>query len=289
MDITLLRASIFDLPSKQRLDALVYDGSQDMQLWPGRGPDGDLDAKFGGTLQAALDAEVRQLPGRQLPMHGVSRVTRGRLHCDFLAWVATRPPQPGTRPEPAPDAAGITAAVKAALAFAAERHVQRIGFSSLGAGPGELPPAERLALVVKAAHAWEDERAAQGLGTGVEEVLVCEPTGSVFHDAATSVRGLASIENPVARAPRKKAAVVRGRRAGGGGSRKPKAKGYDFDLHRSSAIAYSPQKTFTEGDWIAHKRFGVGRVEETGISGEIRQIHVAFEDGVTRRLVHARG
>ena len=295
MDISLVRASIYDLPSRQRLDALVYDGSSDLQLWPGRGADFDLDERFGGRLQEALDAEVRQLPGKLLPLFEVVRVARGRLHCDFLAWVATRPPQSGTRPEPAPDAKGINRAVKAALHFASTRHVKRIGFGALGAGPGELPPAERLIEIIRAAHEYEEQCAQSGHATGVEEVLVCETLGSTYQKVAAAVRDMAKIKNLVAQAPAARSAGVakRGTSESGPGRKVATRKGQklaapEVDAHRHRATPYSPRTRFTAGDWVSHTRFGIGRVEEVSPGESTEQARVLFEDGVERRLVHAR-
>jgi O-acetyl-ADP-ribose deacetylase (regulator of RNase III) len=296
MDISLVRASIYDLPSRQRLDALVYDGSSDMQLWPGRGADFDLDERFGGRLQEALDAEIRQLPDRTLPLFEVVRVVRGRLHCDFLAWVATRPPQTGVRPEPAPDAAGIAKAVKASLQFASSRHVKRIGFSAMGAGPGELPAADRLIAVIRAAHEYEEECAAAGLATGVDEVLVCETLGSVYQKVANAVRDLAKIDNLVAQQASVRAATIKRdtSRSSSAGRKATTRKGQklaapEVDAHRHNATPYSPRVRFTAGDWITHSRFGIGRVEEVTPGDSTEQARVLFEDGVERRLVHARG
>ncbi len=297
MDISLVRASIYDLPSRQRLDALVYDGSSDMQLWPGRGADFDLDERFGGRLQEALDAEVRQLPGKILPLFEVVRVGRGRLHCDFLAWVATRPPQSGTRPEPAPDQKGIARAVKAALHFASTRHVKRIGFGALGAGPGELPPAERLITIIRAAHEYEEQCAASGQATGIEEVLVCETLGATYQKVAAAVRDMAKIENLLAQAPAARSAAIAKREStssqSGAGRKVATRKGQklsvqEVDAHRHSARPYSPRIRFTAGDWISHVRFGIGRVEDTSPGESTEQARVLFEDGVERRLVHAR-
>ena len=297
MDISLVRASIYDLPSRQRLDALVYDGSSDLQLWPGRGADFDLDERFGGRLQEALDAEVRQLPGKLLPLFEVVRVARGRLHCDFLAWVATRPPQSGTRPEPAPDAKGINRAVKAALHFASTRHVKRIGFGALGAGPGELPPAERLIEIIRAAHEYEEQCAQSGHATGVEEVLVCETLGATYQKVAAAVRDMAKIENLLAQAPAARSAAISRREttsaSSGAGRKVATRKGqklaiHEVDAHRHNAKPYSPRTRFTAGDWVSHTRFGIGRVEEVSPGESTEQARVLFEDGVERRLVHAR-
>jgi hypothetical protein len=255
-----------------------------------------LDERFGGRLQAALDAEIRQLPDRTLPLFDVVRVVRGRLHCDFLAWVATRPPQTGVRPEPAPDAAGIAKAVKASLQFASSRHVKRIGFSALGAGPGELPAAERLIAVIRAAHEYEEECAANGVSTGIEEVLVCETLGSVYQKVAAAVRDLAKIDNIVAQPASVRSATIKrdSARTSGAGRKASTRKGQklagpEVDAHRYNATDYSPRVRFSAGDWIRHTRFGIGRVEEVTPGDTTEQARVLFEDGVERRLVHARG
>ncbi|MBX3249866.1 MAG: hypothetical protein KF901_21995, partial [Myxococcales bacterium] len=162
MEVTLVHRSVYGLPSNQRVGCIVYDGAADMQLWPGPGPDNELLEHYGDNLQQMLDTELRQIEGRLLAIPSVVRVHPGRLHCNFLAWVATREPEPGTERTPAPKAELITQAVLEAMRFAAARSVDRIAFAALGAGEGELPRAERLALVVRAAHAYQDECTREG-------------------------------------------------------------------------------------------------------------------------------
>ena len=66
MEVTLVNRSVYDLPSRQRVGCIVYDGAADMQLWPGPGPDSDLHEHYGDGLQRALDAELKQVEGRLL-------------------------------------------------------------------------------------------------------------------------------------------------------------------------------------------------------------------------------
>src|SRR5690606_24022160 len=154
MDVLLLTSSVFDIPSSRRVGAIVHDGAADLRLWPGPGWDRELNEAYGGGLSRALDSE-RAAPGRdRLALCEVLRVHPGRLHCDFLAWVATREPEPGATRQPAPDAAMLERAVLSVLEFVAARSVERVALPALGAGPGELPVHERLALVVRAAHAY---------------------------------------------------------------------------------------------------------------------------------------
>ena len=68
MDVSFVRASVFDLPSRQRVGALFFDGAADMQLWPGPGPEGDLAREFGEGLQRALDVELKKQPEAHLPV-----------------------------------------------------------------------------------------------------------------------------------------------------------------------------------------------------------------------------
>lgn len=293
MDVTLVNRSVYDLPSKQRVGCIVYDGAADMQLWPGPGPDTELLAHYGDDLQRMLDAEVRQIEGRALRVPQVVRVHPGRLHCNFLAWVATRPPQPGTSPAPAPKAELLREAVVAALEFAAKRSVMRVAFPALGEGPGALPRDERLVLVVKAAHAYHEQCIRDGRAPVVEEVLVCEASGPIFRKARDKVRGLAKAampEQPKAERPAR-------RRSGGGASSKakksagaksraaPRLTAEEILAARGTAEKYSMKHTYVEGDLFVHPKFGVGKVVGLPAPG---QVLVSFEDGSERKMVHGR-
>lgn len=284
MDVTLLRSTVYDLPSKQRVGAIVYDGAADMQLWPGPGSDSDLDEAFGGELQRALDAEIRRVEGKVLPIGSVIRVHPGRLHCDFLAWVATRPPEPGTERQPAPDAEAIRQAVDAALAFVAERNVVRVAFGAFGGGPGELPRQDRLVAIARAATAYHERCISEGRAPVVEEVLLCEPMGEIYRKAANLLRGEVHAAEPVPRprpepAPRKK-------RAPRSGGRAPRLDPDEVSRRRLTAESYSMRSTYATDDWFSHPKFGMGKVTAVAPEGAIL---VLFEDGEQRKLVHGRG
>jgi len=283
MEVTLVNRSVYQLPSKQRVGCIAYDGAADMQLWPAPGTDRDLQESYGDNLQRALDNELKQVDGKLLEIPSVIRVHPGRLHCDFLAWIATRPPEPGTERQPAPDAELLRASVTKTLEFAAERHVERIAFPALGAGPGELPREERLAIIVKAAHAYHDACTADGRSPGVEEVLVCEASGPAFRAAKSKVYGLAkAAEKP---APAKKKATKK-RATRKRAPAKPKLTPDEVESARGSAEKYSMKRTYAVGDFFVHPKFGIGKVLEHPSHGAIL---VLFETGEQKRMVHARG
>ncbi len=294
MDVTLVNRSVFDLPSKRRVGCIVYDGAADMQLWPGPGPDTDLLAHYGDDLQRALDSEIKHVQGHELTVPQVVRVHPGRLHCNFLAWVATRPPQLGTSPAPAPRAELLHRAAIAALEFAAKRSVERIAFPALGEGPGALPRDERLVIVVKAAHAYHEACVREGRAPVVEEVLVCEASGPIFRRARDKVRGLANAA--VLSEPKPERVATRRRGATSGGTTKKKATAKskaalrltaeETVAARGSAEKYSMKHTYAEGDFFVHPKFGVGKVVGLPAPG---QMLVSFEDGSERKMVHARG
>jgi len=284
MDVTLLRSTVYDLPSKQRVGAIVYDGAADMQLWPGPGSDSDLDEAFGGDLQRALDTEIRRVEGRMLSVPSVIRVHPGRLHCDFLAWVATRPPEPGTERQPAPDAALIRRAVDAALRFVAERNVVRVAFGAFGGGPDELPRHERLVAIARAATAYHDTCIAEGRAPVVEEVLLCEPMGETYRKAAHQLRGEVHAAEPVPR-PRPEPAPKK-RRAARPGGRATRLDSDEVTRRRLTASPYSMKNTYATDDWFLHPKFGMGKVTAVTPEGAIE---VLFEDGERRKLVHGRG
>ena len=290
MDVTLVNRSVYSLPSNQRVGAIVYDGAADMQLWPGPGPDTELLEHYGDELQRALDTELKQIEGRLLEIPSVVRVHPGRLHCNFLAWMATRPSEPGTSRSPAPDGELLTRAVVGALQFAAERNVQRIAFPALGAGPGELPKAERLAIVVKAAHAYHEQCISAGKAPVVEEVLVCEASVVAVREARSKVRGLAKAaerETRKASSLPKKTRKTSSSRSGKTKTRAaPRLTADEASAQRGVAEMYSMKITYAEGNFFVHPKFGVGKVVGIPASG---QILVSFEDGSERKMVHGRG
>jgi O-acetyl-ADP-ribose deacetylase (regulator of RNase III) len=297
MDVTLVRCSAYELPSQQRVGAIVHDGAADLRLWTGPGADRDLQAVFGDDLQAALDTERQKAGLKVVPLGSVVRIYPGLLHCDFVAWVATRPPEPGTERHRAPDAGQLREAVLSVLEFVAARNVLRVAFPALGGGPSELDRAERLAVIVRAAHEYEERCLAARRPPIVEEVLVCEQLGSIVKEVQRRVARLARAVEPEPRrdvddrsrrapsAPRSKPA---GGGAAGGGRRKksqPMLAPDEVARMRVTAEPYSMRQTYIQGDWLLHPKFGVGRVEQVTPTGAIV---VLFEDGAQRNMVHAR-
>lgn len=288
VEVTLVNRSVYSLPSKQRVGCIVYDGSADMQLWPGPGPDSLLSEQYGDGLQRALDTELKQVPGRLLEIPSVIRVTPGRLHCNFLAWLATRASEPGSKRQPAPDAELLTQGVVKAIEFAAERNVTRMAFGALGGGPGELSKPERLVLIVKAAHAYHERCFATGTAPVVEEVLVCDGSGPDFRKAKERVRGLAKASSPEAAKPKKAKKRRATKKASGTGKTRaaPRLTADEIATAKTGAEKYSMKLTYAEGDYFIHPKFGVGKVIGFPAPG---QILVGFEDGSERKMVHARG
>ena len=141
MDISLLQASVLTLPSSKRASVIVYDGTQDLGLWRPPGKDRDLWDAYGQELRAVLDKEQKRLPNQRLPIGGVLRLHPGKLHCDFLIWVASRPPHADTESSPAPSVQVVQEISRKAIEFVAEHDVVRVAFPALGAGRGEAPVA----------------------------------------------------------------------------------------------------------------------------------------------------
>lgn len=287
MDVILQRYPLFDLPSQLRVGALVHDGAADLQLWPGPGPDTELRAAWGDDLQKALDTELKQQAnGRPLDLGQPMRLVRGRLHCDFMVWVATRLPEPGVERSPAPKEAQLREAVKNVLAFVAERSVERVAFDSLGAGPDEIPRVDRIVIIAKAAQEYEDECRKAGRATGVEEVLICEPEVKMFALARARLGSLArSVEPPKAKveAPSTRKSRAEAKSSGKRGA--PKLSPDEVERRRFNSEPYSMKGRYTTGAYLLHARFGIGRVEQVLPEGAVV---VLFEDGETRKMVHGR-
>lgn len=299
MDVQLIASSVFDLPSSQRVDAIVYDGTTDLRTWPGPGPDRELAEHYGGELQSQLDRERARLDDGELPIGEMLRLHRGKLHCDFLLWIASRPPEDAGIRAPAPKAEIITKAVKDALAFVAERHVKRVAFATLGDGPDAVEDVQRLVLIARAANAFYDERFASGQPTPIEECLICHPYSSRIGAARRSLgRAVKVVQEPKPAASASTGTTRRRRVAGasksstGGSKRKaparkvaPKLSEDEVGRARATAESYDRARTYAVGDYFRHAKFGVGRVEEITPEGFIM---VLFEGGDTRRLLHAR-
>jgi O-acetyl-ADP-ribose deacetylase (regulator of RNase III) len=278
---------------------IVHDGATDTRLWPGPGADRELLAAYGSDLQEVLDRERSKI-GPQLPIGSLIRLHPGRLHCDFLLWVATRGPEREGRQAPAPGREVLERAVRSVLDYVAERHVIRVAFPALGAGPGAIDDTERLAILVRACSAWHEERFASRRPSGVEEVLICDPRQSVVSAARRQVAALVKAPAPEARAAALTGSAERRpaegrpterrlaeRTAGGraGAARKPRLDEGEVARARATAKPWDRAIRYEPGDWFVHAKFGVGRVQEATHDGFIL---VLFEDGEVRKLVHAR-
>ncbi|MEM6960535.1 MAG: macro domain-containing protein, partial [Myxococcota bacterium] len=257
----------------------------DLRIWPGPGSDRDLNEVWGGELQEALDTERTKMGVEVLEVGEIARIHPGRLHCDFLAWVATREPESGTSRNSAPDEDALRQAVLSVLSYVAERSVERIAFPALGSGPSEVSPEDRLAVIVRAAHEYEEACYRDGRQPVVEVVLVCEPSASVLKKAQQRVAKLAKSVEPPKRTAEEKKTTRKRATSRKKEPAKPVLDPADVEQHRTSAAAYSMQSSYIAGDWILHSKFGVGRVE--GVDGP-NAMTVLFEGGDTRRMVHGR-
>lgn len=284
MDVTLLRTSVFEIPPQKRVGVIVYDGAADAQLWPGPGPDTELAAAFHDDLQAALDLELKRSGQTEIELGQVLRVGRGRLHCDFLLWAATRPPERGLKREPAPSAELIEEAALNALRYAYARDVERIAFLALGAGPDELPRSDRFLAIARAAERFEAECREQGCSTVIEEVLLCEPLAGEYRKASEKLRGRASVADLPA-APSRAISPPRKRAAAKTSTRRRTGLDPLEVAQNQNAPAYSMRDRYREGDFFSHPRFGIGKVVRLIDQGAIE---VRFEDGSERKLVHGR-
>ncbi|MGE0785275.1 MAG: hypothetical protein AB7S26_06290 [Sandaracinaceae bacterium] len=295
MDVQLISCSVLDLPSSHRVDAIVHDGATDLRTWPGPGPDRDLTEHYGPELPSVLERERERLDGGALKLGEMIRLHQGKLHCDFLLWVATRGPEKSGIREPAPDAATLSKAVKDALTFVSERHVAKVAIGPLGAGPGEMDETDRLVLVARAATEYFDDCYKSGRPAGIEEVLVCHPHSSKISVARRSLGRAVKVVEPPRPAPaptarRSSASSSRSSsRSKGGGRAASKAKRVlsegEIANARATARAYDRTLKYEEGQFLIHPKFGVGRID--GVTAE-GFIVVLFEDGETKRLLHNR-
>ena len=293
MDILLVQGSVYELPTSRRVGVIVHDGTTDLRLWPGPGADRELANAYGpAELARALDAE-RAKAGGALPQGSLLRLHPGRLHCDFLLWFCSRPPEAKGFQAPAPAAEAIEKIVIDAIEFAGERNAIRIAFPALGAGPEAIDDAERLALVARAASKHEEQRVQRGQPSRIEEVLVCDPRMSVIATARKRVGVLAKAPPPEkpapgaaapkpARAVAAKSSTAKAKAATRG---KPRLEPGEISQARAVARPWDRAVKYGVGSWFVHSKFGVGRVETITVDGFIVCL---FEDGEQRKLIHAR-
>jgi O-acetyl-ADP-ribose deacetylase (regulator of RNase III) len=294
MDVLLLNSSVYDIPSTRRVGAIVYDGAADLQLWPGPGTDRDLAEAWGDGVQEALDTQLRASGKSALDIGECARVHRGKLHCDFLCWVASRAPEPGETRSPVPDAAALEKVVASALEFVAQKDVVRVAFPSLGAGPGEVDAAERLAIVVRGARAYEERCYASGRPQTIEEVIVCDANGKILETARKKVAALAksaTVPRPepdaIAAPKAKRASAAKSTSSGGRRAPKgpPRIDPDEAAMRRPMSHPYDRSRRYGTGEWLLHAKFGVGRIDEVTPEGAIV---VMFEDGEQRKMLAGR-
>jgi O-acetyl-ADP-ribose deacetylase (regulator of RNase III) len=290
VEVALINASVLALPASARAGVIVYDGTEDLGLWRPPGPDRDFQDAYGDTLTSLLAKERAQLPGGRLPRGQALRIHPGKLRCDFLIWVASRPPHGDEQPAPAPDLAAIEQLSQAALRLAEKHDAERVAFGALGAGPGAADAAERMAAVVRGARAYEAECLRRGAAPPLEEVLVCAPNAADVAKAKRLTSTLAKQvtpaptprfdrSDPPPRAPARKPSTPR--RAKG------KLDPEQLAMARSHAGTYDRTQTYATGDWLMHPSFGAGQVQSVATAE--RMITVLFGDGQERRLIHQRG
>jgi len=292
MDVQLITSGVLDLPSSQRVDAIVHDGATDLTLWMPPGPDRELLQHYGDELPKVLERERGRKP-EDLAIGEAVRLHRGKLHCDFLLWVATRPGEDRGIRSPAPSAEIISKAVADALGFCSERHVDRVAIGPLGAGPGELGDVERLVIVARAASAYYEACYAQGRAAGIEEVLVCHPFSSRIGEARRKLGRTVSVVKAPTPAPSSSSSSRR--RSSGGAPRKraprkveaptpPPALSYgEIGKARATGRAYDMATKYEPGEYMIHSKFGVGRIEAVTPEG---YIVVLFQEGTKKRLLH---
>jgi len=299
MDIFWANASALSLPSSQRVEVLVHDGACDLSLWPGPGPDRVLIDNYGPGLREALENQ-RVKHGGKLAIGDVARVHAGKLHCNYLIWVASRGPEQAGEQSAAPDLNVIEQSVTRCLELAASNGSVSVAFSALGDGPGARPPEERLAAVVRAAHRYYENCVASGRAAKIEIVRVCDVRGGVTAAARRLVGRLAQSapEAPVrpmqatASMPRRAVGSASARSASTGtratGTRRSAANVLDaseVERKRTTARPYDRATTYKEGDWFVHARFGVGQVKRVTQEGAV---DVLFEDSSMKKMLHAR-
>ena len=295
MDILLLQASVLHLPSSKRASAIVYDGTQDLGLWRPPNPDRDLWDAYGDDLRAVLDKERKRLSRSGLATGELLRLHPGKLHCDFLIWVASRPPHGETEAAPAPSVETVQDIARRVVEFVAQQDVVRVAFPALGAGRGEAPVAERMAAIVRAVAAYKEACFAAERPMHIEEVIVCDASSANVAKAKRMVEKLARTgyaePPPAPAAPR-----VAERTASSGSKRATKpAEGArrkgsrlrpeDVALARARSAPYDRSRHYIEGEFFVHPTFGVGQVQ---VVKPERMVVVLFENGEERTMIHAR-
>ena len=295
MDILLLQASVLHLPSSKRASAIVYDGTQDLGLWRPPNPDRDLWDAYGDDLRAVLDKERKRVGRSGLGVGELLRLHPGKLHCDFLIWVASRPPHGETEAAPAPSVATVEDIARRVVDFVAQQDVVRVAFPALGAGRGEAPVAERMAAIVRAVAAYKEACFAAERPMHIEEVIVCDASSANVAKAKRLVEKLARTgyaePAPAPPAPRASERTTssgskRATKPAEGSRRKSaRLRPEDVALARARSAPYDRSRHYIEGEFFIHPVFGVGQVQ--AVKPE-RMVVVLFENGEERTMIHER-
>jgi O-acetyl-ADP-ribose deacetylase (regulator of RNase III) len=287
----LLQASVLNLPSSRRASAIIYDGTQDLGLWRPPNPDRDLSDAYGDDLRGVLDKERKRLTGGKLPIGKLLRLHPGKLHCDFLIWVASRPPHGETESAPAPSLDVVRDIARQVVEFVAQQDVVRVAFPALGAGRGEAPVADRMAAIVRAVADYKDACFAAEKSTHIEEVIVCDASSSNVSKAKRMVERLARTgyaEPPPATKPvSARTSTARARSSSDPAPRRKGAKlrPEDVAMARARSGPYDRSHSYMQGDFFIHPVFGVGQVQ---VVKPERMVVVLFESGEERTMIHAR-
>jgi O-acetyl-ADP-ribose deacetylase (regulator of RNase III) len=293
VDILLLQASVLNLPSSKRASAIIYDGTQDLGLWRPPNPDRDRSDAYGDDLRSVLEKERKRLPDGELAIGELLRLHPGKLHCDFLIWVASRPAHGNTEAAAAPSLEVVQDIARKVVEFVAQQDVVRVAFPALGAGRGEAPVADRMAAIVRAVAAYKEACFAAERPTHIEEVIVCDASSSNVSKAKRMVERLARTGFVEPAPAPKPAAPARERSSGARTSRTgeaPRRKGAklrpeDVAMARTRAGAYDRSHVYIEGEYFIHPTFGVGQVQ---VVKPERMVVVLFESGEERTMIHGR-
>ena len=273
----------------------MYDGTQDLGLWRPPNPDRDLWDAYGDELRSVLDKERKRLPSHSLAIGELLRLHPGKLHCDFLIWVAGRPPHGETSSSPAPGVDVVQEIARRVIEFCAQQDVVRVAFPALGAGRGEAGVPERMAAIVRAVAAYKEACFAAERPTHIEEVIVCDASSANVAKAKRMVEKLARtgfVEPPPApAAPRAPERTSSGRRSASKASGEtPRRKGVrlkpeDVAMARARSQPYDRSRHYLEGEFFIHPVFGVGQVQ---VVKPERMVVVLFENGEERTMIHSR-
>ena len=241
-----------------------------------------------------LEKERKRLSKGRLGVGELLRLHPGKLHCDFLIWVASRPPHGETEAAPAPSVDVVEDIARRVIEFVAQQDVVRVAFPALGAGRGEAPIPDRMAAIVRAVAAYKEACFAAERPTHIEEVIVCDANSANVAKAKRSVERLARTgyaeptPPPAAPRPAERTTSSGSKRAAkpAGSSRKvARLRPEDVAAARARSAAYDRSRYYIEGEFFIHPVFGVGQVQT--VKPE-RMVVVLFENGEERTMIHGR-